>query len=85
MTNSLSEDIQSEPIDSRACSTCHFWRKQTIRDESDWGQCRRMPPILPEMADDKLVIAGIWPSTKSEDWCGEWESCMSTRTDIPQP
>lgn len=85
MTNLLSEDIQSEPIDSRACSTCHFWRKQTIRDESDWGQCRRMPPILPEMADDKLVIAGIWPSTKSEDWCGEWESCMSIRTDTPQP
>ena len=85
MTNSLSEDIQSEPIDSRACSTCHFWRKQAIRDESDWGQCRRMPPTLPELDDDKLVIAGIWPSTKSGDWCGEWESFLPTGTDTPHP
>ena len=85
MTNSLSEDIQSEPVDGRACSTCHFWRKQTIRDESDWGQCRRMPPTLPELADDKLVIAGIWPSTKSGDWCGEWESFLPTGTDTPHP
>ena len=85
MTNTLSEDIQSELVDGRACSTCHFWRKQAIRDESAWGQCRRMPPTLPELADDKLVIAGIWPSTKSGDWCGEWESSLPTGTDTPHP
>ena len=55
-----------ENPEGRACDTCRFWRKQTLQDENDWGQCRRMPPILPDLVDDKLVIAGIWPSTKAE-------------------
>ena len=67
----------------RECNTCRFWRKQAPRDENDWGQCRRMPPILPELIDDKLVIAGIWPSTKAEDWCGEWETSSSNDGDTP--
>ena len=78
-------DPRIEKTQGRACATCRFWRLQAIRDESDWGQCRRMPPILPELADDKLVVAGIWPSTKSEDWCGEWESAMSSDANNSQP
>ncbi len=72
-----------ENPEGRACATCRFWRKQAIRDEDDWGQCRRMPPILPDLVDDKLVIAGIWPSTKAGDWCGEWET--STLDDVDTP
>jgi len=69
--------------EGRACDTCRFWRKQTLRDENDWGQCRRMPPILPDLVDDKLVIAGIWPSTKGGDWCGEWERFSPESVDKP--
>jgi hypothetical protein len=42
-----------------------------------------MPPILPDLVDDKLVIAGIWPSTKGGDWCGEWETVSSESVDKP--
>ena len=69
--------------EGRACDTCRFWRKQSLRDENDWGQCRRMPPILPDLVDDKLVIAGIWASTKDGDWCGEWESFSLEGVDKP--
>jgi hypothetical protein len=33
-----------------------------------------MPPALPEIKDEKLVLAGIWPSTDERDWCGEYEA-----------
>jgi hypothetical protein len=39
-----------------------------------------MPPILPDLVDDKLVVAGIWPSTKAGDWCGEWCGESETST-----
>ena len=74
-----------ENTEGRACDTCRFWRKQALRDENDWGQCRRMPPILPDVVDDKLVVAGIWPSTKAGDWCGEWEAATSGGADDPSP
>jgi hypothetical protein len=32
-----------------------------------------MPPVLPDLEDDKMVHVGIWPSTEAGDWCGEWE------------
>jgi hypothetical protein len=32
-----------------------------------------MPPALPEVDDERLVVAGVWPFTKAADWCGEWE------------
>ncbi|MBT66441.1 MAG: hypothetical protein CMN98_04790 [Synechococcus sp. NP17] len=69
--------------ESRACDTCRFWRKQSLRDENDWGECRRMPPMLPDLIDEKLVIAGIWPSTKGVDWCGEWETFSSGGVEKP--
>ena len=56
------------------CRTCRFWRQRRVQDEADdWGECRRMPPALPEVADERLVGAGVWPFTKAADWCGEWE------------
>lgn len=57
-----------------ACGTCRFWKRSGAADPREgWGQCRRMPPTLPEMSDDKLVHVGVWPHTDVADWCGEWE------------
>jgi hypothetical protein len=57
------------------CRNCRFWRtRRTVDDAEDWGECRRMPPSLPEIGDEKLVVAGVWPCTKASDWCGEWET-----------
>jgi hypothetical protein len=69
-----------------SCGTCQFWRPAaTHADASDalavpsgrgrqgWGQCRRMPPTLPVVRDDKLMLVGLWPHTEEGDWCGEWQ------------
>lgn len=56
------------------CWNCRFWRRAG-RDGPgpDWGQCKRMPPVLPDIEDDKMVHVGLWPSTEAADWCGEWQ------------
>jgi hypothetical protein len=61
-------------VPSDGCWNCRFWRRAG-RDGPgpDWGQCKRMPPVLPEIEDDKMVHVGIWPSTEASDWCGEWQ------------
>ncbi|MEO1990632.1 MAG: hypothetical protein ABGW78_01780 [Pirellulales bacterium] len=58
-----------------SCGSCRFWKPHAgIKEANGWGQCKRMPPALPEVKDEKLVLAGIWPSTDERDWCGEWEA-----------
>jgi len=64
-----------QPPESRVetCRTCCFWRaEKTVGDGTGWGQCRRMPPALPEVRDDKLALVGVWPHTDGREWCGEW-------------
>jgi len=62
-----------------SCGSCRFWKPLAgSKESSGWGQCKRMPPALPEIKDEKLVLAGIWPSTDERDWCGEWQPCSST-------
>ncbi len=71
---------EDETVDDArpSCGTCRFWKPAAGSKESrGWGQCKRMPPALPEVKDEKLVLAGIWPSTDERDWCGEWQSTES--------
>lgn len=68
------DDTRSRPRPDQACSLCLFWR--AARDGGDaagWGECRRMPPALPPIENDKLVHVGLWPHTDGRDWCGEWQ------------
>ena len=59
-----------------ACGTGRFWKRAAGGDlQAGWGQCRRHPPTVPEVSDDKLVHVGVWPHTDVTDWCGEWEAC----------
>jgi len=69
---------------AQACGTCAFWRPEAASaTETGWGECRRMPPTLPAIHDDKLVHVGHWPHTDKHDWCGEWrpqEKAASARS-----
>jgi hypothetical protein len=59
----------------QACAACRFWRQTGADARSDgWGECRRMPPSLPQVEEDKLLHVGVWPHTAAADWCGEWEA-----------
>jgi hypothetical protein len=67
-------DSRSRPQADPACGTCRFWRLDPdATHEAGWGQCRRMPPTLPAIQDDRLVHVGVWPHTDERDWCGEWQ------------
>lgn len=67
------EDRSNRTAPVQACGTCAFWRPEAdAASETGWGQCRRMPPALPTIHDDKLVHVGLWPHTDKRDWCGEW-------------
>jgi hypothetical protein len=56
-----------------SCGLCRFWRRQKDAKLTDWGECRRMPPLLPPIEEDKLIHVGLWPHTFKGDWCGEWQ------------
>ena len=72
MTMSTDEAVAGRAADQR-CRTCCFWRPGPADERAaGWGQCRRMPPTLPAIGDDKLVHVGLWPHTDEHDWCGEW-------------
>ena len=77
-------DQVSGPVPGRVCRTCRYWRTggrgDTGRPDGDtgWGQCRRMPPALPLVRDDKLLLVGVWPHTEEGDWCGEWQADEAT-------
>ena len=60
---------------AQVCATCRHWRPETSGEKAGgWGQCRRMPPAMPPIQDDKLVHVGVWPHTQDSDWCGEWQA-----------
>jgi hypothetical protein len=66
-------DHGSPPHPGQVCAECLFWRRAKVAGKAlDWGQCRRMPPAMPPIQDDKLVHIGVWPHTQERDWCGEW-------------
>lgn len=50
------------------CSTCRFWKPSDYtRGE---GDCRAHPPSV---IVNNEHVGQLWPTTKTDDWCGEWE------------
>lgn len=65
------------PRDGQVCATCLHWRPEHNHEQVfGWGQCRRLPPAMPPIQDEKekLVHVGLWPHTRDDDWCGEWQA-----------
>ncbi|MDE1146560.1 MAG: hypothetical protein PW843_08040 [Azospirillaceae bacterium] len=52
---------------SDICYTCRHWLGGGVRERGPKGQCRRYPPVVTDRAP-----AGVFPTTMSTDWCGEW-------------
>ena len=52
------------------CGTCAYWQVIELRDHSNRGMCRRLPPSLVPSKDGKPLSAA-WPVTQRLDWCGE--------------
>jgi len=79
-----------QPISDReagedSCQSCRFWRQGPVDARGpDWGECRRMPPSLPPIEEEKLLHVGLWPHTAGDDWCGEWQAAGGPESEGPQ-
>lgn len=70
-------DASNSPPVGQVCATCLHWRPEKTGEYMvGWGQCRRLPPTMPPIQDEKekLVHVGLWPHTRDADWCGEWQA-----------
>jgi hypothetical protein len=69
--------------DDQRCGNCHWWRMERVpherEDEADSsdGRCLAAPPTADASHDDR----GRWPSTFSNEWCGQWRE----RDSEPRP
>lgn len=60
------------------CETCMFWSKSNFKSmepspidgRRHEGECRKNSPVQVNFSDGRAYTA--WPSTDSNDWCGEW-------------
>ncbi len=50
------------------CRTCRFWDRSEFSQTQ--GDCRAHPPVV-LLTEDRIIE--YWPTTKAEDWCGEWQ------------
>jgi len=61
------------------CDNCRFWKQHGTPSLSRLGFCRRRVPVV----SISTVEASLWPETKHEDWCGEYEAKPPQA--VPQP
>ena len=75
------DDLQEHPLvivpPPDSCKICRFW--EHLKDQQ--GRCRRKPFIIQGAVTDFGPL-GIFPVTKSTDWCGEFQSVDKT---LPLP
>ncbi len=50
----------------RCCHKCQFWQGDI---EINWGECHRYPP---QFWSEFESSGSAFPSTKPNDWCGEF-------------
>lgn len=58
----------------RLCEACRFWER--LGEHSPRGLCRRNAPTD--------VTGGVWPVTRTGDWCGEYSPVSGEGSDDAQ-
>lgn len=56
------------------CEDCKFW--QVENNLTSTGSCHRYAPrpaVSHPIAGPESMDA-VWPRTKNEEWCGEWQA-----------
>lgn len=55
------------------CESCLYWAfADDVRKNMAIGECRIMPPAIDD-SPGLIRPRGIWPSTLSHEFCGEWQ------------
>jgi hypothetical protein len=72
---------------TETCSDCRFWQAQRVtwpgerrrgvsgpQTDGTVSYCRRLSPRQPQPGPDEgLFGMPMWPRTRHNDWCGEFE------------
>lgn len=65
------------PKKNEHCSSCRFWDPRSTEPEAeatDQGDCLRYPPARGSgSAPSRALSRMMWPTTRAEDWCGEYD------------
>ena len=75
---------KTSPREDMRCSTCLWWTEADLDDpnfvaEAGQADCRRYPPLIvfgedtQAEEDEANALFSRWPSTKADEWCGEWQ------------
>lgn len=54
-----------DDLTSANCGSCHYW---AAKEGTGVGECLRHSPAIIYPA-----VAGSWPLTTPDVWCGDWE------------
>lgn len=56
---------------TKTCTSCKYWNAT----DSSKGECRRhAPQTVVFKVDEDVQFESSFPVTKSDDWCGDFES-----------
>ena len=72
-------------MDDVSCQQCRFWHLLSSEGQgSGKYECRRFPP-LPRLNSKGDPITGVvFPFTKADDWCGEFENITELQPELVQ-
>ena len=78
-----------QPPELEKCVTCRFWfidqggkGEGGYDGDGSYSTCRRHAPVSNKKIDRGSYFAGgwtLWPFTKKDDWCGDWEQCRTVQ------
>jgi hypothetical protein len=64
---------------NRICSACDYWMEEP---GEGFGECRRHAP-QPNPSIERTLP--YWPTTKEDEWCGEFKPAPDQSRRLPPP
>ena len=61
------------------CQNCKWWELWRKLSDTSIGACRKALPVIAPYSQQTGM--GVWPETRSSDWCGCFEPQPSTAPD----
>ena len=73
VTYCLRADYQEKAdiVEREICENCRWWTEWDVPDTTR-GYFHKQSPVI--VSDRDAVYSSVWPDTKQNDFCGNWES-----------
>lgn len=67
-----------QSLEGWACMRCKFSLLDIGRDKEPIRVCRRRAPSIVVIPTPQgIVVQNMWPQTRGEDWCGDFEAKLA--------